>query len=76
MGKSNSSTNGSKHPYMRVEAWTKGIQGRAPLSETWLKRTTKSIGKDISPAEWMANWLHQLEKENKNPQDEIKRRYV
>lgn len=72
----NSSINGNKHPYMRLEAWTHGIQGNPPLAETWLKRTTKSIGKDISPAEWMQNWLEeQSKREKKLPQDQVNRKY-
>ena len=71
MSKRNSSLNGGKHPYMRYEAWTRGIQGNPPLAETWLKRTHKAIGKDVSPAEWMTKWLQEQEKANKNPHNEI-----
>lgn len=73
----NSSINGNKHPYMRLEAWTHGIQGNPPLAETWLKRTTKSIGKDISPSEWMQSWIEEQERHDKSPRlDQIKRRFA
>lgn len=73
----NSSTNGSKHPYMRIEAWTTGIQGNPPLSETWLKRTRAALGKAISQAEWMHNWLEEQDKSDKSPRlDQIKRRFA
>lgn len=58
----NSSTNGSKDPYMRIEAWTEGIQGMPPLSETWLKRTRPAYGKKLSPAEWITEWIQKERK--------------
>lgn len=73
---SRSSTNGDKHPYERIEAWTDGIQGRPPLAEPWLKLTRPALGKIISPAEWMQNWLEeQSKREKKLPQDQVNRKY-
>lgn len=70
----NSSINGNQHPYLRIEAWTDGIQGRPPLAETWLSRTRPALGKTISPAEWMMNWLERESKSDKKPKHEKVRR--
>lgn len=65
---SGGSINGEKHPYMRIEAWIYGVKGQPPLAEPWLKRTDVCLGRDKSPAEWMAKWLEKESRGNKKLQ--------
>lgn len=67
----NSSINGNRHPYLRLEAWDKGIKGQAPLAEPWLKRTRPALGKKLSPAEWITEWIQKERKADRHPEQEI-----